>query len=106
MQYTQVNIGRTRRDGTVMSDQKWRSFQNNVSHALHRAMAHSRSQGVEIHLGSGVWGGSQEESAHISTLSEAPLNLLILSMDLKVLLGVFDQEAIAVIGTESTLISH
>lgn len=101
--YIQVNIGRN--VGRVeMSGEEWAAFKRTVRSALATTVGTNQ---VDHHDGFGVWDGVSEHSAHLSAYvprGVTAARLDILRDALRGAAHTFNQDAVALIVTESELI--
>lgn len=99
--YIQVNIGRNI-DNEPMEVIKWGGFINDVKDAIYHSSESAGS--IEVHHGTGVWDGHEEDSVHVSLLAYR-LDTDLLENLLASLAQEYGQESIALIVSQSKLIT-
>lgn len=107
--YIQVNIGRNfvknrhNEHGGELSELDWTLFQEDVANILDQYREHSDmgDDMPQVHIGTGVWDGLTEDSAHISLYHEGGFDLDGIREQLYRLKSQYSQAAIAlIVGSE------
>ena len=105
--YIQVNIGRNFEHSTLgtmpMVSDAWREFQEQVVYTLLQLREHTDlgEPSVEIHLGTGDWNGTPEESAKISVYNEGGFDVESIRECLLEIKAAYQQGSIAlIVGSE------
>lgn len=105
--YIQVNIGRNFEHSTLgtvpMVSDVWRELQERVVYILLQLREHTDmgEPSVEIHLGTGVWNGTPEESAKISVYNEGGFDVESIRECLSEIKADYKQRSIAlIVGSE------
>lgn len=108
--YARLNIGRNV-GFEPMDDKQWEWFistaQSVLMGAQHRVPVtngNAQRDHVQVHRGTGYWGGLPEESAHVSLYWDRGMDADYITEQAGVMARMFDQDAIAVI-LGSTLIT-
>lgn len=102
--YAQLNIGRNV-GAEPMAQDRWEWFVSTAQSILMGAqalqggspMGDSHRKDVQVHYGTGVWGGVAEESAHVSLFWESGMRAGYIREQAAIIARMFDQDAVAVI---------